>query len=70
MARVKTNDAESAAEKSGRALIDLPAYDLKSGDYGSIPSADADALAANGAFDLLAVAPDTIAQAQSDEVAE
>lgn len=70
MARVKTNDAESAAEKSGRALIDLPAYDLKSGDYGSIPSADAAALAANGAFDLLAVAPDTAAQAQSDEVTE
>ena len=70
MARVKTNDAESAAEKSGRALIDLPAYDLRSGDYGYIPAADADALAANGAFDLLAVAPGAIAQAQSDEVAE
>lgn len=67
MARVKTTDAESVAEKSGRALIDLPAYELKSGEYGSIPAADADALAAHGAFDLLAVAPDAT---QPDEVAE
>lgn len=55
MARMKQNEAESAAEKFGRALIDLPAHDLKSGDYASLPSDVADALAANGAFDTNAI---------------
>lgn len=55
MARTKQNEAESAAEKFGRALIDLPAHDLKSGDYASLPADVADALAANGAFDPNAI---------------
>ncbi len=54
MARVKNADAESAAEKSGRALIDLPAYELKSGDYATLPSEAADSLEAIGAFDTKA----------------
>lgn len=44
-------------EKTGRALIDLPAYDLKSGDYGILPIATAEALAAIGAFDTKAERP-------------
>jgi hypothetical protein len=54
MARLKKSDAESVAEKQGRALIDLPAHNLKSGDYASLPSEVADALSAFGLFDLKA----------------
>ena len=58
MARTKQTEAESAAEKFGRALVDIPAHDLKSGDYASLPADIADALAANGAFDLGAIDSD------------
>jgi hypothetical protein len=51
----KAADAESAAEKFGRALIDIAAHDLKSGDYATLPAAEADALAAIGAFDINAI---------------
>jgi len=57
MARTKQNEAESVAEKSGRALVDIPAHDLKSGDYATLPASAADELAAIGAFDLLAKKP-------------
>ena len=54
MAKVKTADSESVAEKSGRALIDIAAHKLKSGDYAKLPEKDADALEAIGAFDTKA----------------
>lgn len=54
MARVKTADAESVAEKFGRALVDIPAHNLKSGEYTKLPAEVADALAAIGAFDTQA----------------
>lgn len=54
MAKVKKTD-EQVAEKAGRALIDLPAYGLMSGDYATLPSDVADALYAIGAFDTNAV---------------
>ena len=54
MARVKNADAESVAEKQGRALVDLPTFSLKSGDYASLASEIADALEAIGAFDTKA----------------
>jgi len=46
---------QQVAEKAGRALIDLPAHGLLSGEYGAIPSETADALSAIGAFDTNAV---------------
>lgn len=52
MAKVKT--AEPVAEKQGRALVDLPSYELLSGDYASLPSDVADALESFGAFDTKA----------------
>lgn len=54
MAKVKTADAESVAEKSGRALIDIAAHQLKSGDYATLPAKKADALESIGAFDTKA----------------
>lgn len=54
MAKVKKTD-EQVAEKAGRALIDLPAHDLAAGEYASLPSEIADALASIGSFDLNAV---------------
>lgn len=53
MARTK-QAAESVAEKAGRALVDLPAHDLKSGDYATLPADVADALEAIGHFDTKA----------------
>lgn len=47
--------AESAAEKFGRALVDLPAHNLKSGDYATLPADVADTLADAGMFDLNAI---------------
>ena len=55
MERTKQNAAESAAEKFGRALVDLPAHNLKSGEYATLPADVADALAASGVFDTNAV---------------
>lgn len=55
MARTKQTEAESAAEKFGRALVDIPALDLKSGDYATLPAAEADAYAEIGAFDTNAI---------------
>ena len=54
MAKVKKTD-EHVAEKAGRALIDLPAYGLQSGEYATLPSDVADALSAIGAFDTNAI---------------
>lgn len=51
----KAAEAKSAAEKFGRALVDIPALELKSGDYATLPAADADAYAEIGAFDTNAV---------------
>lgn len=53
MAKAKKTESQEG-EKFGRALVDLPAHDLKSGDYGSLPAAVADALEAQGAFDTKA----------------
>lgn len=39
----------------GRALVDLPAYDLKCGEFGSLPYETARALWASGYFDPRAV---------------
>lgn len=54
MARTKTSDDKSVAEKNGRALVDLPNYNLKSGDYAKLPAEDADSLESIGAFDTKA----------------
>ena len=56
MAKVKQAGAESVAEKAGRALVDIPSQNLKSGDYATLPSDVADALEAIGAFDTKAKA--------------
>lgn len=56
-----TGSDESAADERpqptvrGRALIDIPAHDLKCGEFGSLPAPIAVALAADGQFDLKAV---------------
>lgn len=55
MAKAKQADAESVAEKAGRALVDIPSQKLKSGDYATLPAEVADALASVGAFDTNAV---------------
>ena len=52
---VNDTGAESVAEKSGRALVDLPAYALKSGDYATLPADVADTLQSVGAFDTQAI---------------
>ena len=52
---VNETGAESVAEKSGRALVDLPAYELKSGDYATLPADVADTLQSVGAFDTQAI---------------
>ena len=54
MAKAKAPGAESVAEKSGRALVDLPAFGLKSGEYGTLPTGDANALSDLGSFDVKA----------------
>lgn len=41
----------------GRALVDLPAYDLKCGEFGSLPYETARALWATGYFDPRAIEP-------------
>ena len=56
MAKVKQAGAESVAEKAGRALVDIPAQGLKSGDYATLPAEVADALEVIGAFDTKAKA--------------
>jgi len=56
MAKVKQAGAESVAEKAGRALVDIPSQNLKSGDYATLPADVADALDAIGAFDTKAKA--------------
>ncbi len=56
MAKVKQAGAESVAEKAGRALVDIPAQGLKSGDYATLPAEVADALEGIGAFDTKAKA--------------
>lgn len=38
----------------GRALLDIPAHDLKCGEYGELPEQIAAALAIDGQFDLKA----------------
>ena len=55
MARTKNTEAESAAEKFGRALVDIPALELKSGEYATLPAEVADAYAAIGEFDTNAI---------------
>lgn len=63
MARAKKSDdgsvndtgAESVAEKSGRALVDIPSHELKSGDYATLPADVADTLERVGAFDTQAI---------------
>ena len=54
MAKAKQGDAKSVAEKAGRALVDIPSHQLKSGDYATLPAEVADALDAIGAFDTAA----------------
>lgn len=54
MAKAKLAGAESVAEKQGRALVDLPVHQLKSGDYATLPVSVADALEAIGQFDTKA----------------
>lgn len=54
MAKAKQAGAESVAEKAGRALVDLPVHQLKSGDYATLPVSVADALEAIGQFDTKA----------------
>ena len=56
MAKAKQAGAESVAEKAGRALVDIPSQNLKSGDYATLPAEVADALEAIGAFDTKAKA--------------
>ena len=56
MAKAKQTGAESVAEKAGRALVDIPSQNLKSGDYATLPADVADALEAIGAFDTKAKA--------------
>ena len=53
MARTK-NASEPVAEKAGRALVDIPAHELQSGEYASLPADVADALEAIGHFDTKA----------------
>lgn len=52
-------DVKDAEEKPvrGRALVDLPAYDLKCGEFGSLPYETARALWASGYFDPRAIEP-------------
>ena len=54
MAKAKQAGAESVAEKAGRALVDIPSQNLKSGDYATLTAEVADALEAIGAFDTAA----------------
>ena len=56
MAKAKQAGAESVAGKAGRALVDIPAHQLKSGDYATLPAEVADALEGIGAFDTKAKA--------------
>jgi hypothetical protein len=56
MAKAKQAGDESVAGKAGRALVDIPAHQLKSGDYATLPAEVADALEGIGAFDTKAKA--------------
>ena len=56
MAKAKQAGDKSVAGKAGRALVDIPAQNLKSGDYATLPAEVADALEAIGAFDTKAKA--------------
>ncbi len=53
MARTKKTEPD-AEEKSGRALVDLPAFGLTSGQYANLPIEVADALESVGLFDTKA----------------
>jgi hypothetical protein len=50
-----TSTSEPIPDVPGRALIDLPAYGLKCGEYGALPAAIAASLAFSGEFDPRAV---------------
>lgn len=50
----KTKPSTEAIDVQGRALVDLPAFSLKSGEYASLPAEIADQLEAIGAFDTKA----------------
>ncbi len=52
MAKAKQSAEVSAAEKFGRALVDIDAHNLKSGDYATLPAEVADSLSTSGMFDL------------------
>ena len=47
-------DAQPPSMVRGRALLDIPAHDLKCGEYGELPEQIAAALAIDGQFDLKA----------------
>ncbi len=50
MAR-KKSEPDQSGDVQGRALIDLPEYGLKCGDYGALPADVAAALVESGHFD-------------------
>ena len=50
MAR-KKSEPDQAGDVQGRALIDLPDYGLKCGDYGALPADVVVALVESGHFD-------------------
>ncbi len=50
MARTK----KDSGDVEGRALVDIPAHDLKSGDYATLPAEVAQALESAGMFDTQA----------------
>lgn len=52
-----SKDKKLPAGTFGRALVDIPAHGLKSGDYAEIPADAAEALVAAGDFDAGAPAP-------------
>lgn len=54
MAKAKSADVESVAEKRGRALVDIPVLGLLSGEFAALPAAAAAAYEAIGAFDTKA----------------
>ena len=43
------------AQVRGRALVDLPVHSLKCGEFGTVPAAAVQSLAAAGEFDIKAV---------------
>lgn len=54
----KATRASKKKDVSGRALIDIPAHDLKCGEYATLPADVAIALQAAGEFDPNAVQPE------------